>query len=201
MSKNSRQNVKNGIEKYFFKLMNNANFGNDCRNNTNNVTFEPIIGEINKISYIKKYYSSFDTRVSGFVYSDLFKQEIEQTFQQHLAEVKYDDPFRNAKIAVIENQNKQECDVLEALEKEERKYKKRKVTKNFKTKLADAFKNKNTKTMIDFDRKECNSITPIALKANTDINVASRFINGKMLIFAKISLKSFLYDIDILFSY
>ena len=117
MSKNSRQNVKNGIEKYFFKLMNNANFGNDCRNNTNNVTFEPIIGEINKISYIKKYYSSFDTRVSGFVYIDLFKQEIEQTFQQRLAEVKYDDPFRNAKIAVIENQNKQECDVLGLLKR------------------------------------------------------------------------------------
>ena len=77
---------------------------------------------------------------------------------------------------MIGNQNKQECDVLEALEKEGRKYKKRKVTKNFKTKLADAFKNKNTKTMIDFDRKECNSITPIALKANRDINVTSRLM-------------------------
>ena len=30
--------------------------------------------------------------------------------------------------------------------------------------------------MIDFDRKECNSITPIALKANTDINVTSRLM-------------------------
>ena len=47
MSQNPRQNGKNGIEKDFFKLMSNANFGNDCRNNTNNVTFEPIIDEIN----------------------------------------------------------------------------------------------------------------------------------------------------------
>ena len=47
MSQNPRQNGKNGIEKEFFKLMNNANFGNDCRNNTNNVTFEPIIDKIN----------------------------------------------------------------------------------------------------------------------------------------------------------
>ena len=29
----SRQNVKNAIKKYLFKLMNNANFGRDCRDN------------------------------------------------------------------------------------------------------------------------------------------------------------------------
>ena len=90
------------------------------RNNTNNVTFEPIIDEINKISYIKKYCSPFDIKVSGFVNSDLLEQEIEQTFQQHLAKVKYKDPFRNARIAAIENQNNEECDALEALQKKER---------------------------------------------------------------------------------
>ena len=35
--------------------MNNANFGLNFRNNANNVRFEPIIDEINEISYIKKY--------------------------------------------------------------------------------------------------------------------------------------------------
>ena len=120
MNQKSRQNAKYAIEKDFFKLMNNANFRFYCRNNVNNVTFEPIIDEINEISYIKKYYSPFDTKVSGFINSDLLKQEIEKTFEQRLAEVKYDDLFRNAKITVIENQNKEECNVLEALEKKER---------------------------------------------------------------------------------
>ena len=67
MNQKSRQNAKNVIKKNFFKFMSNANFGFDCRNNTNNVTFEPIIDEINEISYIKKYYSPFDTKVSGFI--------------------------------------------------------------------------------------------------------------------------------------
>ena len=51
--------------------------------------------------------------------------------------------------------------------------------------LEDTFKNKKIKTMIDFDRKECNSIKFIPLKRNTNTNATSRFINRKMLIFAK----------------
>ena len=51
----------------------------------------------------------------------------------------------------------------------------------------DTFKNIKIKTMIDFDRKESNSIKFIALKRNTNINATSRFINRKMLMFAKIS--------------
>ena len=43
--------------------------------------------------------------------------------------------------------------MLEALEKKERKSKKRKLTKNVETKLEDAFKNKKIKTLIDFDKK------------------------------------------------
>ena len=54
--------------------------------------------------------------------------------------------------------------------------------------------------MINFDRKECNSIKSIAVQVKTNINVKSRFINAKMLMFAKISLKSFVYDmIDVFF--
>ena len=48
--------------------------------------------------------------------------------------------------------------------------------------------------MIDFDQKNCNSIKSIALKSNSNVNVTSRFINGKMLMFANISLRSFIYD-------
>ena len=75
--------------------------------------------------------------------------------------------------------------MLEPLVKKERKNKKVKLTKNVKTKLEDTFKNKKIKTMISFDRKECNSIKSITLKANANINLTLRFINDKMLMFAK----------------
>ena len=50
INKKSAQNAKNTIEKDFFKLMNNTNFGHDCRNNANNAKFEPIIDEVNEIT-------------------------------------------------------------------------------------------------------------------------------------------------------
>lgn len=53
MNQKYRQNAKNKIEKDFYKFMNNANFGFDCRNNLNNVKFVPIINEIIGISYVK----------------------------------------------------------------------------------------------------------------------------------------------------
>ena len=49
-----RQKVKKRIEKDFYKRMNNANFGYDCRDNANNAKFQPIIDKVNEITYIKK---------------------------------------------------------------------------------------------------------------------------------------------------
>ena len=101
MNQKSRQFAKSTIEKDFIKLMSNANNGFDCKNNAKNVSFEAIIDETNWTSYIKKYCSPFDTKVPGFVNSDLSKQETKQTFLQRLTEVKHDDPFRNAQITAI----------------------------------------------------------------------------------------------------
>ena len=55
-------------------------------------------------------------------------------------------------------------------------------------------KNKKIKMVINFDKNECNSIKSIIVKSDTNIDVTSRFIKGKMLIFAKLSIKSFVYD-------
>ena len=76
----SRQNANNAIEKDFFKLMNNTNFGCDCRNSPNNAKFEPIIDEVNETTYIKKYYNLFDSKILNFLNSYVLEQGIEQNF-------------------------------------------------------------------------------------------------------------------------
>ena len=60
-------------------------------------------------------------------------------------------------------------------------------------KLKMLIKNKKFKTMIQFDCNECNSIKSIAIKKNMEVDV-TRFIKGKMLMFSKLSIKSFAYD-------
>ena len=57
--------------------MNNANFGNDCRDNRNNTKFQPIANEIEEINYIKKH-SLFDNNVSKFGNSNILEKQINQ---------------------------------------------------------------------------------------------------------------------------
>ena len=80
----SKQTAKNRVEKFFYKLLNNSNFGYDCRNNLDNCTFVPIIDELNEVTYLKKYYSLYGQKISKFVSSDLMKQDAEEQYNDVL---------------------------------------------------------------------------------------------------------------------
>ena len=45
MNQKNRQNAKNSIEKDFYKLLNNTNYGYDCVNNLGNCIFVPKLDE------------------------------------------------------------------------------------------------------------------------------------------------------------
>ena len=49
--------------------------------------------------------------------------------------------------------------------------------------------------MIDFDEEYSCSIRSVAIENSSKINLTTRFSNGKMLMFGKISVKSFIYDL------
>ena len=94
-----RQNAKTDVAKDIYKLMNNASCGVDCRNNMNNCVFEPIIDEMNEVSYLKMYYNLFEKKISNFGNSELLEKEIEQK----IANAKDDDPFKMSRITAINN--------------------------------------------------------------------------------------------------
>ena len=126
MNQRFRQNAKNDIEKNFYKLMNNANFGFDCRNNANNLKFKPLIDEINELTYIKQYYNLFDSKIENFVNSEILERNINQEFELEIALIKHDDPFKNAHIAELENKRQTDIDSLYCLKKRNKNLKKAK---------------------------------------------------------------------------
>ena len=67
MNKKSRQTATSNVEKDFYKLLNNSNFGIDCRNNIDNCTLQPIYDNFYEIGYIKNYTTIFsDEAVKDF---------------------------------------------------------------------------------------------------------------------------------------
>ena len=55
-------------------------------------------------------------------------------------------------------------------------------------------KSKATKVIVDFCADESASIKSFAIKKNDQVKVTTRFLFGKMLMFAKLPLMSFIYE-------
>ena len=121
----TRQNAKNAIEKDFCKLMNNVNFGYDCRNNLDNCQFIPIFDELGEVTYLKKYYNYFGPRVKQFVTSELLRADIDEKYNDALKRLDKDDKFYNIKLSSIETERRSSLDSLESLNKKNKKMKKK----------------------------------------------------------------------------
>ena len=91
---------------------------------------------------------------------------------------------------------------LESAEKFEQKKKQNKKGLNlidFQDRKNQALTNQKVKSLIDFDEEYSSGIRSGAIEKNSKVNLTMRFLNGKILMFSKLSIKSFVYDlIDVL---
>ena len=163
--------------------MNNSNFGYDCRNNLDNCKFPPIFDELGEITYINRYHNIFDEKVSDFVTSDLLRQNIEEKFNDKLMKL-------NKKL----NERLSSLEAAEKIDGKKNKKKKRKNLIDYSERKNEALTNQKIKSLIDFNEEYYASIKSLAIQKDTKINLTTRFLNGKMLMFSKVSIKSFVYD-------
>ena len=62
MNQNARQKAESSIERDFYQLMNNSNFGIYCINNIDNFKFEPIYDKFGEISLYEKLFGNGECR-------------------------------------------------------------------------------------------------------------------------------------------
>ena len=194
MNQKSRQAAILPVERDFFKLLNNSNFGIDYRNNIDNCILGPIYDNLGEISYIKNFTSIYnDETYRDFFSPGLMKEEIIQNFQNKIFNLNKNDPTYEARKKCYENKMEEELDSVESFAKSKNK-KKRKL-KYVDEKIAESLDPRKTKMVTEFNNYEAASIKSTAVKKRNNIKVTTRFMSGKLLMFAKLSLKSFIYDV------
>ena len=117
MNQVSRQNAQTDVEKELYKLVNNSNFGYDCRNNADNCFFQPIYNEIEELSYAKRFRNVFDQNVSDFVLSEILERQIEEEFLNKLCSLDPQDEHYKARKNSLEIQKRRDLDAVVSMKK------------------------------------------------------------------------------------
>ena len=119
MNPKSRQKAATPVETDFFKLLNNRNFGIDCRNNIDNCILEPLYDDFGQISYIKKFTAIFnDDSFRHFFSLHHVREETIQNFQGKIFALDKNDSKYDARKEYFKNKMDEELDAKKSKRKE-----------------------------------------------------------------------------------
>ena len=141
---------------------------------------------------------SFQKKLSGWggdVYSGpKCRAVVEGKYNDSLMKLSKVDKFYQIKLTALKTEKQEGLEAVEAFEKKNKKLKRKRTIADYMTRREEAHKNNKIKSLIAFDEANTNSIKPLAVEKKSNINLTTRFMNGKMLMFANTSLQSFVYD-------
>ena len=184
------------------QALNNSNFGIDCRNNIDNCYLEPIYDDFSEIEigYIKNYTTIFsDEELRDFFSPPLLRQEINQTYEAKIFNVNKEDPTYKARKKYLERKKQEDLDAVSTFQNS-KKIKKRKL-KAIEEKTLECSNPRKTKMTMEFNDGESASIKSFAVKKKNVITATTRFMSGKLLMFTKLSLKSFIFELSEILSF
>ena len=175
--------------------MNISNFGIDCRNNIDNQILEPIYDEISEIAFIKKYDNIFtNERYLQFSHPNIITQEVNEKYDKLILDLDKSDSTYLSRKYSYEIPREKDIDSIKTMEQHKKRSGKNRVFHKINDKIDQVSKSRTTKMIVDFCAEEAASIKSFAVKERQEVQVTTRFLSGKMLMFAKLSLMSFIYE-------
>ena len=123
------------------------------------------------------------------------KQHVEEKFNDKLAKHNKEDQFYNIKFQIIKDERLADLEAAKKIDGNKKKNRKRVKLVDFSEREKEALTNQKIKNLIDFDEQYSASIKSLSIQKNTKIDLTTRFLNGKMLMFNKVAIKNFVYDI------
>ena len=106
-----------------------------------------------------------------------------------------EDEFYEIKLQTLKTERLTDLESAEKFERKNKKNKKRTKLTDFTDRKNEALTKQKVKSLIDFDEEYSSSIRSIAIEKSSEVNLTTRFLNEKMLMFSKLSIKSFVYDL------
>ena len=188
MNQAARQKATDKVESDFCKLLNNSNFGFDCRNNLDNLNFQPIRDEINELNYIKRYCDNlYDSTIKNFVNSKVIEDDINERYNNDILKLNNNDRFYKSKLSNIENRKKREMESLALFKTQKAKSHKKRNIQSYFDIIEKANNDLKVKNIIEFSDQDVAGVKAIAVKKKDKVKITTRFMKGKMLMFSKIS--------------
>ena len=127
------------------------------------------------------------------------KQQIEENCNNKLIKLDKEDRFYEIELETLKTERLSSIEAAEKVDHNKRKTKRKISLIDYSERKKEALTNQKVKSLIDFDDQYSASIKSIAIQNESKIHLTTRFFNGKMLVFSKVSIKSFVYDlIDVL---
>ena len=149
---------------------------------------------------LKKFLTLGDTGIF-FIreFLNLTKQDIEEKFYDKLIKLDKEDKFYAIKLNTINDQRLSDLEAAQNFEKKNKKNKKKLNLVDYFERKSEALRNRKVKALIDFDEEYSSSIKSLAVKESNKVNLTTRYLNGKMLMFSQLSIKSFVYELIYVF--
>ena len=170
VNQTSRQQAKDDVTKDFYKVMNNSNFGYDCRNNLDNCKFNPIFDELNEITNVNRYHNIFDNNMTDFVSTDIVKQFTEEKFNDKIAKLNKDDQFYNVKYQTFKDEYLAKIEAAEKIDSKKKKNKRKTTLIDFSERQKYALSDAKVKSLIDFDKEQSASIKYLSIEKILKLN-------------------------------